>query len=158
MNKDSINFEHSNSQNTSGLEGSGGLTAAYDSKTFLDKKSKELIWQKWVAKTRIDAFSFTELQTWIEEQRIQGHKCFAIDLKATHFMGIAAIYYFQNLSHTLKKEGGALAMLSMNGRVSRMFEIYGHSRDVYKVDREQDLDPILKLLKDPYYQLAKVHV
>lgn len=111
------------------------------------------IWQKLVAKSRIDLSNLAELQEWSQEMLSRGEKWLVIDLKGTRFMGLPVIRYFEDLSEELRRAGGALAFEAMPDKTRRIFEIYGSLQNIVVVARAEQLRLARERISHPFSRL-----
>ncbi len=112
-----------------------------------------LVWQKLVAKPRIDLANFDELESWARDMRTRGEKWLVLDLKGTRFMSLPVIRFLENLSEELRRAGGALALEGMPDKTRRIFEIYGSFKNIYLVERSENLRAVRDRVSNPFYQL-----
>jgi anti-anti-sigma regulatory factor len=112
------------------------------------------IWQKLVAKSRIDLSNIEELTEWGHLMLGRGEKWLVIDLKGTRFMSLPVIRYLEDLSEELRRAGGALAFEAMPDKTRRIFEIYGSLQYIVVVSRSEQLRSAREKLSHPIFFLS----
>ncbi len=116
---------------------------------------KSFSWQRFVARPRMDLSNLDEIQLWAKDMKARGETWLVIDLKGTRFMSLPVIGFIENLSADLKSAGGALALVSMPDKTRRIFEIYGSLKNIFLVEKIENLKSIQATMLNPLFQLLK---
>ncbi len=109
-------------------------------------------WQRLVARPRLDLSNFEEVQTWAASHLNRREHWLVLDLKGTRFMSLAVIRFLETLSVDLRRQGGALALLSMPDKTRRIFEIYGSLKNIYLTDKIENLKRLQDSILRPFFR------